>query len=89
MFAGYELLTGTIACSIVLSEDARRMLARPLGSFLRALHSIDPAQAIARGLPGDTIGRLDHNKRMPLAVERFAHSKRQAGSKTPSRSSSS
>jgi len=73
MFAGYELLPGTTACSVALTDDARLALAPALGSFLRALHSIDPADALALGLPFDTLGRLDHTRRFPLAEDRFAN----------------
>ncbi|BDE05855.1 hypothetical protein WPS_11310 [Vulcanimicrobium alpinum] len=42
-----------------------------LGAFLRALHAIDPGSPIAARLPTDAIGRLDHRKRFPMAVERL------------------
>lgn len=71
-FAGYERVDGTTACSAALTLEQRVAFARPLGTFLRALHSI-PAEAGERaGLPGDEIGRLDHAARLPLARERFA-----------------
>jgi aminoglycoside phosphotransferase (APT) family kinase protein len=71
-FAGYEVLPGTSACSVSLSTEEREALATALGSFLRELHSIDPAIAIDRGLRGDLIRRLDHTHRFALAQERFA-----------------
>lgn len=72
VFAGYELLEGTSACSISLSNTERETMAPALGFFLRDLHAIDPARAIERGLPGDLIGRLNHAHRFQLAQERFA-----------------
>lgn len=72
LFAGYERLPGTTACTVALSNEEREALALPVGSFLRALHAIDPAPAIGRGLPGDLIKRFDHAHRLPLAQERFA-----------------
>ncbi len=71
-FAGYDLIAGTSADVVDLSDDARAALAEPLGRFLRALHAVDTAPLVARGLPPDEIGRLDHHKRLPLAVERLA-----------------
>jgi aminoglycoside phosphotransferase (APT) family kinase protein len=70
IFAGYDLIAGTTACSAALTDESRAGLARPLGSFLQAVHRIDPAPLIARGLPGDEIGRLDHEKRLSLTRER-------------------
>jgi aminoglycoside phosphotransferase (APT) family kinase protein len=72
LFAGYERLPGTSACSVSLSDQHRETIAPALGSFLRALHAIDPSTAIACGLPGDEMKRLDHAHRFPLAQERFA-----------------
>jgi len=70
-FAGYELIPGATACSVVLHDDARVALAVPLANFLRALHGVDPAPLVSRGLPGDEIGRLDHRKRLSLTRERL------------------
>lgn len=72
LFAGYERLPGTSACSISLSLEEREALAPFLGHFLRQLHAIDPVPAIECGLPGDLIGRFDHARRFALAQERFA-----------------
>ncbi len=69
-FAGYDLIEGTTSCSVALSEAARAALAEPLGRFLRALHALDTTPLVARGLPPDELGRLDHRKRWPLAAER-------------------
>lgn len=72
MFAGYDLLAGQTACSVELDERTRADLAAPLGTFLRGLHRIDPAQAIQQGLQHDLIGRMEHDRRFPAAVKRFA-----------------
>jgi aminoglycoside phosphotransferase (APT) family kinase protein len=71
-FAGYEMLYGHVASSFELDDSQLAELAAPLGAFLRALHAIDPAGPIGDRLPGDTIGRLDHARRFPLATERLA-----------------
>lgn len=71
MFAGYDVLAGTTACSAALSDDDRMRMAPTLGKFLGALHRIDPSEALALGLPGDLIGRMDHARRLPLARERL------------------
>ncbi|MGD1068163.1 MAG: phosphotransferase, partial [Vulcanimicrobiaceae bacterium] len=69
-FAGYVRIDGTTACAP--SVQPSRLLAQQLGTFLRALHAIDPEPARAEGLAGDQIGRLDHTKRFRMSVERFA-----------------
>lgn len=70
-FAGYPSFQGKALSAMELKSDAYVRLAGALGSFLRALHAIDPAPALAAGLPGDEIGRLDHAVRMPKLEERF------------------
>jgi aminoglycoside phosphotransferase (APT) family kinase protein len=71
-FAGYERLAGETASTVTLNATLRHGLARPLGRFLRALHGIDPAPFVGRGLPPDEIGRLDHTKRLRFTRERIA-----------------
>jgi aminoglycoside phosphotransferase (APT) family kinase protein len=71
-FAGYELISGTTSCSVLLSDCARAALAAPLAQFLRALHDIDTRPFVAAGVPPDEIGRLDHEKRFRFARERAA-----------------
>jgi aminoglycoside phosphotransferase (APT) family kinase protein len=71
-FAGYERIRGTGACSVPLSLSDRTGMAQPLGEFLRALHGIDPQIAVDAGLPADELGRLHHQRRLPLAQRRFA-----------------
>jgi aminoglycoside phosphotransferase (APT) family kinase protein len=72
LFAGYERIDGTSACSVALGDEQRHAVAPVLGAFLRALHAIDTRPAAANGVPGDQLGRLDHSRRLPLARERFA-----------------
>ena len=69
-FAGYRRIGGVTACRAHLNANQRSALALPLAHFLRALHAIDPAPLIERGLPHDEIGRLDHAKRLPMTAER-------------------
>jgi aminoglycoside phosphotransferase (APT) family kinase protein len=71
-FAGYKLLNGSIASSLILSETDRERIAAPLGAFLSRLHSAEVRDAVGDALPGDEIGRLDHARRLPLATERIA-----------------
>lgn len=71
-FAGYEMLAGQTGCSLQLDATIRSNLAAPLANFLRRLHTIDPSEAIQRGLPPDTLGRMDHEKRLPATLKRFA-----------------
>ena len=70
-FAGYAVLSGAPADEIPLDDDGRAALAAPLAAFLRALHALDPAVAVAHGLEADRIGRLDHARRRPLVAERL------------------
>src|SRR5581483_9148355 len=70
-FAGYDAIAGTTACSVVLSDEARCALAQPLARFLQTLHRIHPGPFVARGLPNDEIGRLDHAKRLAITRERL------------------
>jgi aminoglycoside phosphotransferase (APT) family kinase protein len=70
-FLGHELIAGATACSVRLSDTARLQMASPLAGFLRALHTIEPAPLVARGLPPDELGRLDHEKRLAVTRERW------------------
>jgi aminoglycoside phosphotransferase (APT) family kinase protein len=70
-FAAYRLIRGATAGSLILAPEVRAGLAAPLGAFLRALHAIDPAPFLDRGLPFDELGRLDHEKRLALTRERL------------------
>jgi aminoglycoside phosphotransferase (APT) family kinase protein len=71
-FGGYERLRGSPAGRRAPTPQDHQALARALGSFLRDLHSMDPTEAVNRGLVPDQLGRLDHAKRLPMAGERFA-----------------
>jgi aminoglycoside phosphotransferase (APT) family kinase protein len=64
-FAGYPLLPGMPLSERDVPEHAAVKLAISLGRFLRALHEIDPERLVARGLPDDKLGRLDHERMMP------------------------
>ena len=70
VFAGYDRIAGETACVRDLDDRTRAALAEPLGAFLRALHAVDPAPLVARGLPPDEIRRLDYTRRMELVRER-------------------
>jgi aminoglycoside phosphotransferase (APT) family kinase protein len=70
-FAGYRSLGGNALSAMELDVPAYLRVATALEAFLAALHRIDAAPAIARALPEDEIGRLDHKERMPKLDERF------------------
>ncbi len=77
-FSGYELLLGASACSRELTDEERLALASDLGTFLRALHDVDPRPLLSAGLPHDTIGKLDPKRlgvdELPLeGEERIVH----------------
>lgn len=63
-FAGYRAFGGKAVSALTLDWSAHRALAAELGAFLRALHGLDPAPALAGGLSEDDIGRLNHSTRM-------------------------
>jgi aminoglycoside phosphotransferase (APT) family kinase protein len=71
-FAGYRSFRGRPLSAIHLDDAAFERVAADLGIFLSALHRIDPAPAIAAGLPEDEIGRLDHTERISKLDARFA-----------------
>jgi aminoglycoside phosphotransferase (APT) family kinase protein len=70
VFAGYDMLAGTTACSVPLSADERAACAEPLARFLACLHGLP--HDIAPIAPGDTIARADMKLRVPLLLERLA-----------------
>jgi aminoglycoside phosphotransferase (APT) family kinase protein len=72
VFAGYKLIVGSTLCSVALSDSSRGDLAEPIAKFLKMLHGTETAQLVARGLPPDDIGRLDHAKRFRIARERIS-----------------
>ncbi len=70
-FLGYAVLPGTPLSRSRLRGRDEAACASGLGEFLRALHAIDAQPLVAAGLPGDTIGRLDHERMRPKFVERL------------------
>ena len=66
-FYGAPFLPGREIPDSDLDEDARAALGRPLGEFLRALHSLEPYEA----LPVDPVMRADMTHRVPVTRERF------------------
>ena len=77
LFAGYPMLIGKNAFDAQLTIEDRIRLAKPLGAFLRTLHSVSEKEALRIGAPHDTMSRLDVRKReaktreqLKLAVDR-------------------
>ena len=64
-FFGAEVINGREVCEVELTQEGRCALGRPLGTFLRALHS---AQVGAR-LPADPMGRASMAARAPRAAK--------------------
>lgn len=66
-FAGYRRLDGAplsehYGRTEAPADDLHGALATSLGTFLRALHSIDSTQLFAAGLRQDEIGRFDYDR---------------------------
>lgn len=59
-YAGYAKLQGSVLSALRTDESDYTHLARALGAFLRALHSIDSAPPRSAGLSPDAIGRFDY-----------------------------
>ncbi len=70
-YVGYRRLPGFTGCSIPLTLNDRKRLATDLGNFLRILHSIPIKSLVDAGLPQDTIGRLDIEKRTEMCLNRL------------------
>jgi aminoglycoside phosphotransferase (APT) family kinase protein len=66
-FYGAPFVPGRELAETQLDDAARAALGRPLGEFLRALHSLKPYD----GLPVDPVHRADMKARVPLARERL------------------
>ncbi|HEX2999350.1 MAG TPA: phosphotransferase [Armatimonadota bacterium] len=64
-FAGYRFLPGRSACRAALTNAQRHAAAAPLGRFLAALHAIPGAALQGTEVPGDRLGRMDPEKRIP------------------------
>jgi aminoglycoside phosphotransferase (APT) family kinase protein len=69
-FFGARHLPGVEPADAGLDDDARSLLAAPLGAFVRALHETD--LPTAAGLPVDPMGRADMALRVPRTRERVA-----------------
>ena len=66
-FYGAPFLAGRELADTPLDDDARIALGRPLGEFLRTLHTAE----IDADLPVDPVHRADMDVRVPLTRERF------------------
>jgi aminoglycoside phosphotransferase (APT) family kinase protein len=66
-FYGAPFLPGRELAETPLDDSARIALGRPLGEFLRALHTVD----IDADLPVDPVRRADMEVRVPRTRERF------------------
>lgn len=66
-FYGAPYLPGRELAETPLDGDARIALGRPLGAFLRALHTAE----LDAELPVDPVHRADMDARVPLTRERF------------------
>jgi aminoglycoside phosphotransferase (APT) family kinase protein len=71
-FFGCELIHGVEAGDAGLGDEARVQVGLELARFLRALHSIEPAEA----LPDDPNGRADTPRRAAMAREELAELER-------------
>lgn len=71
-FSGYRELKGATACSVNWSDAEREALAIPLATFLRQLHGLAPGEVRAAGAPGDLIGRMNPERRIPQTREHLA-----------------
>jgi aminoglycoside phosphotransferase (APT) family kinase protein len=66
-FYGAPFLPGRELADAALDEDARAALGRPLGEFLRALHSLE----VEADLPIDPVQRAEMSVRVPFTRQRF------------------
>ena len=66
-FYGAPFLPGRELADSALDDEARIALGRPLGEFLRALHSLE----LDADLPVDPTHRADMTSRVPMTRERF------------------
>ena len=71
-FAGYQFLKGRTACSVDWNSTTRETAAVPLATFLKALHHLPVQDFRDIGTPGDLLGRLDPDKRIPLVCQRLS-----------------
>lgn len=77
-FSGAALIPGMETADSRCGDGDRCRLARPLATFLRALHDDETAVTVdpAGELPTDPMGRADMQLRVPLTVERLAEVER-------------
>ncbi|MEI6791066.1 MAG: phosphotransferase [Myxococcaceae bacterium] len=68
-FSGYELLAGQTACRAHLTSQERCQIAKPLGEFLKALHSLKEEA------PDDKLKRLNVEMRWPAAHQNLTQIK--------------
>lgn len=71
-FAGYRFLPGRTACVANAAPAQRRAMAEPLGRFLQTLHATPEEAWAGTTMPGDEIGRMDTEKRVPQIEQLFA-----------------
>lgn len=71
-FYGAPFLPGRELADTPLDDEARIRIGRPLGEFLRTLHSLD----LDGELPVDPVRRADMSFRVPKTRERFAQLER-------------
>lgn len=71
-FYGAPFLPGRELADTPLDDEARIRISRPLGEFLRILHSLD----LDGDLPVDPVRRADMSFRVPKTRERFAQLER-------------
>ncbi|MHC4970920.1 MAG: phosphotransferase [Planctomycetota bacterium] len=71
-FAGYRFLPGRTACGASVTDARRRAMAEPLGRFLRTLHATPAHTLEGVDVPGDELGRMDIDKRLPMIRRLFS-----------------
>ena len=70
-FAGYRLLSGRTACRAAPDATQRAAAAPIFARFLAALHALPADEMRRRGATGDTLGRVDLGKRVPMTEARI------------------
>src|SRR5262249_38306121 len=70
-FAGYPVIPGTTLTGLNLLDALRKAMAKPLAEFLAALHSVPADEARCRGVPEDTLHRLDFARRKAKTIQRL------------------
>jgi len=71
-FAGYGFLPGRTACGPGVTDTQRRAMAVPLGRFLAVLHATPEHTWSGVEVPGDELGRMDVDKRLPVIRQLFS-----------------